>query len=151
MPGAVSNAYLNLALAAKYKADPSEVERVAADAVRAQEHIARVYTRHQLETGEVQQDSISRAVMLSFFAPRSGDLYVIPDPYYMFDASGTTHGLPYNYDTHVPLLVLGPGIKAATYSRAVAINDVAPTLAAILGVAEPSGSVGHILSELLVP
>jgi len=151
MPGAVSNAYLNLALAAKYKADPAEVERVAADAVRAQEHIARVYTRRQLETGQVQQDSISRAVMLSFFAPRSGDLYVIPEPYYMFDASGTTHGLPYNYDTHVPLLVLGAGIKAATYSRAVAINDVAPTLAAILGVAEPSGSVGHILSELLVP
>ncbi len=151
MPGAVSNAYLNLALAAKYKANPAEVERVAADVVRSQEHIARVYTRHQIETGQVQQDSISRAVMLSFFAPRSGDLYVIPEPYYMFDASGTTHGLPYNYDTHVPLLVLGSGIKPATYSRPVAINDVAPTLSAILGVTEPSGSVGRILSELMTP
>ncbi len=149
MPGAVSNAYLNLDLVAKYKADRAQVEQAAADAVRAQEHIARVYTRHQLESGEVQQDAISRAVSLSFFAPRSGDLYVVPEPYYMFDASGTTHGLPYNYDHHVPLLMLGPGIKAAAYSRTVAINDVAPTLAEILGVTEPSGSVGHVLSEIV--
>lgn len=149
IPGAVSSAYLNLALIAKYKADPAEVERVAADAIRNEPHIARVYTRHQLENGEVQQDSISRAVSLSFYGPRSGDLYIVPEPYYMFDASGTTHGLPYNYDNHVPLMMLGPGIKAGTYARPVAVNDIAPTLAVILGVTDPSGSVGTPLAEIL--
>jgi arylsulfatase A-like enzyme len=67
----------------------------------------------------------------------------------MFDATGTTHGTPYDYDNHVPLLVFGPGIKPGTYSRTVAINDVAPTLANILGVETPSGSVGHVLSEVV--
>ena len=149
LPGSMSMPYLNLELARKWRADPAEVERVAANVIRGEDHIARVYTRHDLESGGIQQDSISRAVSVTFFAPRSGDLYVIPEPYYMFDAAGTTHGLPYAYDNHVPLLVLGPGIRPATYYRKVAINDVAPTLSVILGVTEPSGSVGHILTEIV--
>ena len=147
--GPVSASYLNLELIAKMKLDPVEVERVAAEAIAGQEHIARVYTRHDLESGRVQQDAIGRAMSLQFFGPRSGDLFAVPEPYYMFDASGTTHGTPYDYDTHVPLLVFGPGIKPGAYSRAVAVNDIAPTLAAILGVETPSGSVGHVLTEIM--
>jgi predicted AlkP superfamily pyrophosphatase or phosphodiesterase len=148
MPGSITNAYLNTALIAKYKADPVEVQRAAAAVIRGEDHIARVYTRHEVETGQVQQDEISRAVSLGFYGARSGDLFVIPEPYYMFDATGTTHGFPYAYDNHVPLLFYGAGIKAGTYTRRVAMNDVAPTLAQILGVTDPSGSVGRILSEL---
>lgn len=147
--GGVSAAYLNLDLIAKLKADPAEVERVAAQAIAGQEHIARVFTRHDLETGRVQQDAIGRAMTLQFFAPRSGDIFTIPEPYYMFDASGTTHGTPYDYDTHVPLMLLGPGIKPGIYTRNVSINDVAPTLATILGVETPSGSVGRVLTEIV--
>jgi len=147
--GPVSAAYLNLELVAQMKLDPAEVERAAAAAVAREEHIARVYTRHDLESGRIQQDAIGRAMSLQFFGPRSGDLFVVPEPYYMFDASGTTHGTPYDYDNHVPLLVFGPGIKPGSYSRSVAINDVAPTLATILGVETPSGSVGHVLSEVV--
>jgi len=46
---------------------------VAADAAGGAEHIARVYTAHDLATGAVQQDAISRAFTLSFYGPRSGD------------------------------------------------------------------------------
>ena len=60
-----------------------------------------------------------------------------------------SHGTPYDYDSHVPLLFFGPGIKPASYSRSVAINDVAPTLSTILGVETPSGSVGHVLTEIV--
>jgi predicted AlkP superfamily pyrophosphatase or phosphodiesterase len=141
--------YLNLDLMAKLKADPAEVERVAAEALAGEQHIARVLTRHDLETGRVQQDAIGRAMTLQFFGPRSGDVFAVTEPYYMFDASGTTHGTPYDYDTHVPLMILGPGIKPGVYSRNVAINDVAPTLAAILGIETPSGSVGHVLMEVM--
>jgi len=73
----------------------------------------------------------------------------LPEPYYLFEPTGTSHGTPYDYDTHVPLIFLGLGITAGTYSLAVGINDVAPTLAALLGVARPSGSHGRILNEML--
>ncbi|HUA18637.1 MAG TPA: alkaline phosphatase family protein [Bryobacteraceae bacterium] len=141
--------YLNLALVHSHKLDPAEVERVAAAAAASEDHIARVYTRHDLETGRVQQDSIGHAISLGFYGPRSGDLYILQEPYYLFEATGTSHGTPYNYDTHVPLIFFGPHIKAGTYRESVAVNDVAATLAEILGVQEPSGSIGHVLREII--
>ena len=141
--------YLNLELIRDHKLDPAEVRRVAAEAARGENHIARVYTRDQLENGLVQRDAISQAVIFGFYGPRSGDLYIVPEPYYMFDATGTTHGTPYDYDNHVPLIFSGPGIRAGTYAQKIAINDVASTLAALLAVEAPSGSSGRVLSEIL--
>jgi len=48
----------------------------------------------------------------------------------------------------VPVIFFGPGIKAGSYAERIAVNDVAPTLAAILGVEAPSGSMGRVLTEL---
>ena len=142
--------YLNLELIAEHKLDPAAVERVAAEAAQSEPHIARVYTRNDLLTGRIQQDSLGRAVSLTFFGPRSGDLYIVQEPFYLFDAgSGTSHGTPYNYDTHVPIIFLGAGIKPGMYRSTVAVNDIAPTLSQILGVQEPSGSIGHVLSNML--
>ena len=148
IPGPISMPYLNQELIASHKLDAAEVEHVAAQAISSEPHIERVYTKHDLLSGRVQQDSISRAVSLGFYGPRSGDLIVIQEPYYLFDATGTSHGTPYDYDNHVPIIFLGPGVKAGTYARAVAVNDIAPTLANMLGVETPAGSVGHILSEI---
>ncbi|MBZ5600942.1 MAG: alkaline phosphatase family protein [Acidobacteriia bacterium] len=147
--GNETNLYLNQEQIAKLKLDPAEVERVAADAIAAEPHIARVYTRHDLASGNVQRDPIGNAMSLQFFGPRSGDLFVLQDPYYLSGATGTTHGTPYNYDTHVPVIFMGAGIKPATYARRIAPNDIAPTLSTILGVNEPGGSVGHVLTELV--
>jgi predicted AlkP superfamily pyrophosphatase or phosphodiesterase len=141
--------YFNRDLMRNQKLDPAEVERVAAEAALEQPHIARVYTRSKLTNGQVQQDSISRAFTLGFFPQRSGDLFTLQEPYYLFDASGTTHGTPYDYDNHVPVIFLGPGIKAGSYRTRIAVNDIAPTLAEILKVEQPSGSIGRILSEIL--
>ncbi len=53
-----------------------------------------------------------------------------------------SHGTPFDYDTHVPVIFLGPGIKAGHYYEKIAVNDIAPTLAAIAGGerAAPSGA-----------
>ena len=147
--GSATNIYLNWELMAQKKLDPAEVERVAAEAAGSMEHIFRVYTRHDLLSGQVQQDSVSRAVSVGFFGSRSGDLIVIQDPYYLFEATGTSHGTPFDYDNHVPIVWMGAGIKAGSYSRSVSVNDVAPTLASILQVEIPSGSVGRVLSEVV--
>jgi predicted AlkP superfamily pyrophosphatase or phosphodiesterase len=141
--------YFNLKLIQEHKLDRSEVEKVAAEAAAQVPHIARVYTRSQLLTGNVQQDPISRAVSVGFYGPRAGDLVILQEPYYLFDATGTSHGTPYDYDTHVPVIFLGPGIKSGAYRERIAVNDIAPTLAQILGVARPSGAAGRVLQEIL--
>jgi predicted AlkP superfamily pyrophosphatase or phosphodiesterase len=149
LSGSEGMPYLNLELIRSHRLDPTDVERAAAEAVSSEDHVARVYTRHELETGQVQQDAISRAVSLGFYGPRSGDLYILQEPYYLFDATGTSHGTPYNYDTHVPLIFFGERIKPGMYQEKAAVNDVAATLSALLGVQEPTGSIGRVLSEIL--
>src|SRR5262249_32517616 len=92
--------YLDLDQISAAKLDPAEVQRVAAAAAMREPHIARVLTRDQLAGGRLQQDGISRAFSVGFFGPRSGDLFILAEPYYVFDAAGTTHGTPYDYDNH---------------------------------------------------
>jgi predicted AlkP superfamily pyrophosphatase or phosphodiesterase len=149
LPGQPAMIYLNLDLIGP-KVNRNEVENVAAEAARAQPHISRVYTRHELLAGAVQQDAIGRAVMLGFYPARSADLVVVQEPYALFESPpGSSHGTPYDYDTHVPLIFMGPQVKAGVYAGHVLVNDVAPTLAQILGIETPSGSIGRVLTEIL--
>ena len=142
--------YLNYATVAQNNANREEVRRLAAEAARSLPHIARVFTRDDLLRGQASSDFAGRAVQLGFYGPRSADLVLLPEPYYMFSSPpGTTHVTPYSYDNHVPLIFFGPGIRANLHYKAVTINDVTPTLAAILGVETPSGSSGRILAGIL--
>jgi hypothetical protein len=113
--------------------------------------VARVYTRDQLLRGQVQADRIGQRVLRGFNAQRSGDLEIILEPFWIRQATGTAHGSPYNYDAHIPLVLRGPRIKAGTYADHVALNDLAPTLAALLDVEPPAGSSGRVLTEALAP
>ena len=62
-------------------------------------------------------------------------------------ATGTGHGSPYRYDTHVPMIFFGAGINAGQHSERVRTTDIAPTLAHILGIAAPNGLDGRDLYE----
>ena len=144
-----SSPYLNYGLIAEKKLNAEEVRRVAADAALAVPHVTRVYTRDQLLRGDVGDDRIGRRVVRGFNVQRSGDLEIILEPFWMRATSGTTHGTPYNYDAHIPLVLMGPPIKPGVYSDPVALNDLAPTLATILNVQPPSGSSGRVLTEAI--
>jgi arylsulfatase A-like enzyme len=146
-----SSPYLNLALIETLKLNPEEVRRAAAAAAFAVPHVARVYTRDQLLRGDAPDDRIGRRVVHGFNAQRSGDLEIILEPFWMRSATGTTHGSPYNYDSHIPLVIMGPRVKAGTYSDPVALNDLAPTIATLLNVQTPSGSSGRVLTEAIAP
>lgn len=111
-------------------------------------HAARVYTRRQLENG-IGGDFIAQAAANGFYAPRSGDIAVVLQPGYVPGTSGTTHFSPYKYDTHVPVLFIGPGIKPGHYDGTIRPNDIAPTLATMLDLQTPSGSSGRVLTEML--
>ena len=140
--------YLNLDLIREKKLDPAEVNRTAAEAAIHIPHVFRVYTREQLIHGAVLQDQVSRRVMNGFYERRGADVYLLLEPYWMFGAHGTTHGTTFSYDAHVPVIFLGPGIKSGRHDETIAVNDIAPTLATLLGVETPSGSVGRVLEEI---
>ena len=132
------------------KLDMAEIQKVAADSIRAQPHIARVYTRTQLAAGIPGNGPVDLRVRNGFNAARSGDIFTVTDPYYIFNATGTTHGSPYDYDTHVPAIFLGLArIKAGSYPETIGVEDIAPTLASLLGIAAPSGSMGRVLARIL--
>ena len=75
--------------------------------------------------------------------PRKGDFITRPDPYYT-----QMHGTPWPYDVDIPLMFTGPAVKAGRYSMAAAQQDIAPTLAAALGVKMPPTATGHALPVL---
>ena len=75
--------------------------------------------------------------------PRKGDFITRPDPYY-----AQMHGTPWPYDVDIPLMFTGPAVKAGRYTMAAAQQDVAPTLAAALGVQMPPTATGHVLPVL---
>jgi predicted AlkP superfamily pyrophosphatase or phosphodiesterase len=146
-----SSPYLNYELMTKLRLDPAEVRRTAAGAAMAVAHVASVYTRDQLQRGEVSTDRIAQRVLRGFNAQRSGDLEILLEPYWMRQATGTTHGTPYNYDAHIPLILMGTRIKPGEYSDHVALNDLAPTIATLLSVEIPAASSGRVLTEALRP
>ena len=143
-----SSPYFNTSLLEEKKIDPAQAQRLAARALYKQPHVARVYTREQLLNGYSPADRFDARVVRSFDPQRSGDLEVVLDPYWIRGKTGATHGSPYLYDSHIPLIIMGPGIRAGIYRSEVALNDLAPTLATILDVETPSGSVGRVLTEI---
>jgi arylsulfatase A-like enzyme len=141
--------YLNYALIEEKHLDLVEVRKVAAAAAARLPHVARVYTRDQVLSGQVTPDTIGRRIARSENLMRSGDLEIVFEPYWMRAASGTTHGTPYAYDAHIPLVFMGPGIRPGHYDANVALNDLAPTVATLIAVETPSGSQGRVLTEML--
>jgi len=87
----------------------------------------------------------------SVFAQTYRDLEIILEPYWMRQATGTTHGSPYNYDAHIPLILMARRVKPGSYAERVALNDLAPTLASMIDVDAPAGSSGRVLTEALDP
>jgi len=87
----------------------------------------------------------------SFHPARAGNIYYSMRPYWLVESheSGASHGSPWSYDSRVPLLWFGAGIWPAMHSGMVSVVDVAPTLAFLLGISEPGGSRGRVLSEML--
>ncbi|HVX65166.1 MAG TPA: alkaline phosphatase family protein, partial [Bryobacteraceae bacterium] len=140
--------YLNRELIRTRKLDEAEVERAAAEAVASVPHIFRVLTREQMLRGQVPDDAVSRAALSGFFPRRSADLAIIEDPYWTASSTGATHGAPFGYDAHVPVIFMGPGLRPGRYDANIAPNDIAPTLATMLAIETPSGAGGRVLDEM---
>jgi predicted AlkP superfamily pyrophosphatase or phosphodiesterase len=131
--------YLNRNVIDALGLKPADVERALADFLSKQEGIERAMTRADLAKDIPDTDPIGQRVKRSYYPERCGDVAVVVKPYCLLTTttSGTSHGQPHAYDTHVPLVIYGPGIKAGTRKELVTPQATAAIFAAAAGIKPP--------------
>ena len=145
--------YLDLAALARTGLPTADVERALVNELRAVPGIAMAISRTDLLRGAVPSDPIGQRVLRAFHPRRTGHVVIVQEQLWYLhtvrDTYTAMHGSPYSYDTFVPIMFAGPGVPAGKVHRAVGPEDIAPTLAAYLGIQPPSGSMGRVLTEVL--
>jgi predicted AlkP superfamily pyrophosphatase or phosphodiesterase len=147
--------YFSPSIYGQLRHDPAATKALL-DAALSTPGVAEVFRAEELGSGIKTASSWRTAAELSFLAARSGDLYVLQQPYWLTDGSasgaksytGTGHGTPYFYDQRVPILLMGYGIQRGEYFEACTPADIAPTLSALTGVTLAVHD-GRVLSEAL--
>ncbi|MBW6481509.1 MAG: alkaline phosphatase family protein [Vicingaceae bacterium] len=142
--------FFNHDLIKEHQLNLIEIENVSVNFMLTQQGIVKAVSATNLKAAEFT-DKIMGNVQRGFHQVRSGDvMFVLASGWInKWTKKGTTHGSPYNYDTHVPLLWYGTNIKQGVRTEQVAIADIAATLSVILGVAMPSSCDGNVIEELL--
>ena len=146
--------YLNYDVIRAKGLDQAEVEAAVAEELLKFEGVAAAVSSTALRTGGLPDTLLMRSILKNFHPKRSGDIYLVFEPYvFINDFDGlvvaSTHGSPWRYDTHVPVMFAGAGLGAQKVSREITPYDIAPTLAALLGVKPPSAAIGNPLPEVL--
>jgi len=132
------------------KIDKRSAEGTVAAAIVSVDGVAYAVPRRGLAA--LEYSPVLEQVRRNTHGSRSGDIYVAQDPYwFLFDKGpvAVMHGSPWRYDTHVPIIFAGPSIEGQTVRRPVHPVDVAPTMAAFLGMTAPSSAAGTPLQEVL--
>jgi hypothetical protein len=110
--------------------------------------IANVFTRAQLAGTEATTIPYLASLRKSWHPEHSAQLYLVLSPGWILSGfpTGTSHGSPYSYDTHVPILFYGPRwVGMGQVERRVEVADIATTLSQLLQIATPAQSEGKIL------
>ncbi len=149
----IPDIYLSQETTRKYKLAPGEVEAEAASAALAVPGVHAAFTRQDIVAGRLPRTSLGRKVSNTFHLKRSGDVFVVLEPFAVAAGSETetSHGTPWSYDAQVPLILWGSAFNPGTYSSPCQPIDLAPTLAVALGLTQPSGATGTPLSAALAP
>jgi arylsulfatase A-like enzyme len=113
----------------------------------------RTYTRQQLVQAQLPDTPFGKLIAHSYTPNGGWYVMTIPQAFQMegHEAGGTDHFTPYSYDRHVPLVLFGAPFAAGTYHGRVEPVDIAATFASLLGVNQPSASIGHILTQAMKP
>jgi predicted AlkP superfamily pyrophosphatase or phosphodiesterase len=113
--------------------------------------IRRVYTRVQMEAGQLPATEEGKLILNSYSPNGEWYVMVTPGMYELSITKGTNHFSPYSYDRHVPLAFYGSVFIPGTYHDRVAPVDIAATFASLLRVNQPSACVGHVLTQAIKP
>ena len=144
-----SQLFLDHKILANLDIDLDDAQEDIAKELLSYEGIGQVYTGHQMWENDYTE-GIPYILQNGYNQKRSGDVLIVPSPGYIsYSRTGSTHGSPQIYDTHVPLLLFGKGIKHGSTVNRTEIPDIAPTIASLLGIAFPSGTTGKPIGEVL--
>ena len=95
-------------------------------------------------------DVLRQKLNNSYYFRRSGDIqFFYKAQYTDYTADGLEHGVWYPYDTHIPCVFYGWGIKPGSTNRETSMADIAPTVTALLKIQMPSGCVGKVITEAI--
>ena len=145
--------YLNRDVIRERGLDQAVVERAVADEMMKFKGVALAVSSTALMQGQVAETALTRSILNNHNPKRSGDIFVVFQPHWFInDFDGltvaATHGSPWRYDTYVPIIFAGAGLKPRRVHRKVHTVDVATTLSAFVGAKPPSGANGQVLQEV---
>ena len=141
--------FLNKTKITQLKLNVENVADVFAKEALLFDGIYKTITSKTLQTSEFTSGILEK-VQHGYNQKLSGDVIVIPTPGTISRGkTGTTHGSAYSYDTHVPILFYGAGIKNGLSHKDYNVRDIAPTIATLLGVEFTNGNTGKVIEEAL--
>ncbi|MES2543987.1 MAG: alkaline phosphatase PafA [Bacteroidota bacterium] len=143
------NLYFNREIIKTKGLELAKVKQSFRDFLMRQDYVKHVYTEEEILSNS-GIDYYLNCIAKGYDMTQNGDLVILDKPGFIeYHGTGTSHGTPYSYDTHVPLIFYGWNIpKGATHDKKV-ITQIAPTLAQKLKISFPSGTEGEVLTEIL--
>jgi len=143
------NLFFNKAIIKEKGLDLNQVKQSFKDFLMSQEQVKRVYTEEDI-LASTGSDYFLDFIAKGYDPSQSGDLVVLDKAGYMeYQATGTTHGSPNSYDTHVPLLFYGWHIPKGETHVKKQITQIAPTLSQLLKIPFPNGTQSEVLENIL--
>lgn len=141
--------FLNREKIADLKLNLEEVQQTVVNEIIKYENIDKAYTGISMSRASFTS-GVEELIQNGYDQKRSGDvIYVYPPQFISYSPTGSSHGSSFNFDTHVPLLIFGKGIKHGETLQKTIITDIAPTISALLGTSFPSGATGQPLDFVL--
>ncbi|MBL7727687.1 MAG: alkaline phosphatase family protein, partial [Dinghuibacter sp.] len=141
--------YLNHTAIDSNQLDKWQVEEYVINYLNMVKGVGNAFRLRQMQQ-ENLPNGLKEMLTNGYNKKRSGDIQIVLDPAWIDGGkTGTTHGLWYPYDAHIPMLWMGWGIKQGTSNRTMYMTDIAPTLAALLHIQEPNGNLGQVMTEVL--
>jgi len=141
--------FLNRSKLKELKIDIDEIQNAIASELLTYDNIDKAYTAGIMNSSVFTQ-GVELLLQNGFHQKRSGDVLLVNNPAHIsYSKTGSTHGSGLNYDTHVPLIFYGKGIKIGSTTQKTRIVDIAPTMSALLGISFPNAATGDVLHFII--
>jgi len=141
--------YLNDPAIDSARADKKEIKKFIVELLNKDPNLLIAFDSDNISNVNLPQ-RVKEMFIEGYNTKRGGDIIFIVKPGDFYGGkTGTTHGSWYPYDAHIPLVWFGWNIKpGGSLNREVYMTDIAPTIAALLHIQMPSGSIGHVITEI---
>lgn len=145
---ASTNVFINHDLVAEKGIDLYEMQIYIAEEAMKFPGVHMALTARDLVRNSYDR-GVKKLIQNNYHTKESGDVFIVLDPAWQGGGSkGTGHGNPWTYDTHVPVMFYGWGVKNGTSVRKIHITDVAPTVSMLLNMRLPNGATGQPIKEV---